>query len=612
MRYTRRSAVAAVMVAGLLLGATARARAQAQPGQPAAAAGTAQGQVLQYVPGDALVVVRVRNLQQVSQKVAKWAEAVGIAAMSREMADPLGSLKNELKITQGLNEQGDMAFAFVDPKLVGGDEDKALLVLLPVSDYQAFLKNFPGAKTQGEVSTFQPEGAPQEYFAAKWGNYAAVAAAKELLAKKPTGIKLPAITAKEVAARDAVLWANIPALRAHALPALKEGRAEALKGIEEGLANDPNAPKQFAPVIKAAVNQFMNVAEGYLNDSQSALVSLNLSDDGIRLAALSEFSPGSYSGKLALGIKPGSQALVSGLPDRKYFVVGGASSNSDVFSRAMADFLNPIAKELGQVEGGKQFADAVNAIQQSLAATKSISFGYVMPEGNLGQEALVQGVAVAKGDAQKIAQTQKQFLKGYSALFAGMPKEAGEVAFNIKEGARTVGGVKLDEFTLDMKVADPAQQEQMKMVMGLIYGPGGAGGVMGAVDNSTFITVQGANDKLLNDAVAAAKANKPNPQLIPNTAMVDKNLPENKFFVEYIALDNIARTAVKAGEQFGFPIKFNLPPNLPPVGFAAAAEGSAVRMDLFVPTQTVQSIVAAGMQAFMQMQGGQQPGQEGL
>ena len=51
-----------------------------------------------------------------------------------------------------------------------------------------------------------------------------------------------------------------------------------------------------------------------------------------------------------------------------------------------------------------------------------------------------------------------------------------------------------------------------------------------------------------------------------------------------------------------------LPQNLAPIGIAAGAEGSAVRIDGFIPATTVQSLVAAGIDAYTQMQ---QKGQGG-
>ena len=67
------TACGAVLAAVLALGSATAARAQ----------------VLQQVPSDALVVVKVSNLKAVSDKVAKFAEALGLSAVQPEFADPL-------------------------------------------------------------------------------------------------------------------------------------------------------------------------------------------------------------------------------------------------------------------------------------------------------------------------------------------------------------------------------------------------------------------------------------------------------------------------------------------------------------------------------------------
>ena len=45
----------------------------------------------------------------------------------------------------------------------------------------------------------------------------------------------------------------------------------------------------------------------------------------------------------------------------------------------------------------------------------------------------------------------------------------------------------------------------------MVYGPFGQTGVMGEIDPKTVVMVQGGNDQLVSDAVAAAKAKTPAP-----------------------------------------------------------------------------------------------------
>ena len=42
-----------------------------------------------------------------------------------------------------------------------------------------------------------------------------------------------------------------------------------------------------------------------------------------------------------------------------------------------------------------------------------------------------------------------------------------------------------------------------------------------------------------------------------------------------------------------------------------STDGNAIRADSYTPTELIKAVVAAGMQTFMQMQGGRQPGGPG-
>src|SRR4051794_20013970 len=78
------------------------------------AAARAEG-VMDQVPADALVVVKVNKLDKTSQKIGKWAEALGLAQLSPDAAHPLGALEKHLNVRQGLDRSGDMAFVFLAP-----------------------------------------------------------------------------------------------------------------------------------------------------------------------------------------------------------------------------------------------------------------------------------------------------------------------------------------------------------------------------------------------------------------------------------------------------------------------------------------------------------------
>jgi len=700
------------------------------------AAARAEG-VLDQVPADAWVVFRVNRLEQTNKKAAAWAEAMGLAQWAPEAADPLGALERKTNV-KGVDHSKDLAVVFVDPAQADGNEDKSMLFLVPTTDYKAFVGSLPNSKTEGNVTTFSENGDEPGYVA-NWGNYAAITPTQTLLSKKPGGLKLSGLAAKEMQEKDAVIYANIPALKQKLLPALQKARADVKKQMQQEMggaggaatgddsgaaatprattpggsrpanrpgnrpgqrpgssgnnpssrANDSadvelaslqqqparqqparrpapaparrppvapgsdanndadadnNAPgarrgqraggpdpavmKQYGPAVNAAVDSYFNFAERFLNDATSATFSLNLTDGGLNTTLAAEFTEGSYLAKIAQGLKNTDANLMAGLPgERKYFAFGGMSVSPEPFNQLVTDYVDPVIKQLaGAGQGGQNFAQLVEAIRKNIQNTKTTAIGYPAATGALGTESIIQAVTVQTGNAKEIAASQKTILRSMNTLMQGLQPAGAAAAgnaqqphvdFQVQEGAKTVGGVKLDQYKMNMQMGDPdsPQAAQAQQMMGMIYGPNGMSGVLGAVNDKTFVAVQGGTDQLVEAVVKAAQ----NPQdVLSGTAPVkaaSQQLPQNRFGVFYLQLDQVITSGVKYAQGFGVPVKMQLPPNLAPIGFTASSQGSAVRFDTHVPTTTIQSIVAAGVQAYMQMQGGGQGAQgapEGL
>ena len=458
------------------------------------------------MPSDALVVVKVSNLKAVSDKVAKFAGALGLAAVQPEFADPLASMQENLQIKEGVDTAGEMAFVMTKPATEDVDEDELLMILVPVSDYKAFLGNFADAKTNGDVTTFTP-GGEQEKHVANWGKYAAIVQNKALLSKKPGGLKLAGLAAKEAREKDAFIFANIPALSVMAMPHLKEARKEGIAEMERELGNDAQA-KQFVPVARAVVNQMLNIAEGFMRDASAAGMSLHLNDQGLQTTLMAEFKPDTYGAKVASQFKNSGEPLMAGLPEgREYFAAGGMINAPEVTGKVLADLLDPISKELAATPSGKSFVPAMDSIKKSAAATKSLAFGYPAPTGEVGQDSVVQSIMVIRGDAKTIAASQKSILQAATDLMKMMPQEAGgQMKFEVTPGGKTVGDLKLDTYKTEMAM-DPnnPQAAQAQAIMSMIYGENGMTGVFGPVNNDAFVLVQGGTDETIQKAVSAAR-----------------------------------------------------------------------------------------------------------
>jgi hypothetical protein len=573
----------------------------------------AQAQVMDQVPSDALVVLRIKNLDQANKKVAKFAKGLGLDQMDPRWADPLGALEQEAKVGKGVNRGGDLAVAFLDPDKFGGNPEQSIVVLVPVSDYKGFLGNFKDTADEGGVTRATPQEGGDEVFLAQWGKYAALSPNKAIVARKPSGgIKLQGAAAKESDAKDAIIYVNMKAVSPKLLPQLREGREQAMQQVVAALEAEDNARK-FVPVAKAFVNQLLNLPERFLTDARSATIGLSLVDEGITSTVMAEFEPGSYLGKLAAGIKNTDGPLTAGLPDRRYFMVGGGAADPKTTAQLLTDVVDPITAELRKIEEARPFMAAIDAWKKAAASMTGQSFGWVAPQGRLGEESLIQQVQVLRGDAKTIHESMRQTLKAMSEVFKMIPPEAGggaAVTFNIKPGGKSVAGVALDTYETKINLPeDNPGAAEAKQMMALIYGPAGQTGVMGAVDPKTFIAVQGGNEKLITDTVAAAKANDDKLANQAGVKMVSAQLPKSRAGVAYVNLEAIVNTGIQAGQQFGaLPPNLRVKPNLPPIGMAIASEGSAIRIDGFVPNALIQGLMTAGLEAQRAFEGGGAPG----
>ena len=578
----------------------------------------ASAQVLQQVPADALVVIKVRNLQDVSKKASGMMQAMGVANLSPAMADPLAAMQEQSGIKNGLDANGDVA-VFVPASVMDNPdaEQKPAVILWPVTDYKAFIANFPEAQTEGAVSTFKMGENPNDSYAANWGKYAAVSQVKELVANKPAnlGLKVAGLAAKELDGKDITVLFNVAPARAKLLPKLKESRPQVIADMKEKMGED-EAQKKYVPLAEAAINGAMDLAEQLLNETNAATYGINLTNEGINTTAIAEFDPKSKLGMRAAQIKGSGGSMLTGLPEGKYLFFGGGQLDPKVITETLNDLLKPIEAELAKLgPDGKVFTDYLASARQALGATQASRFGMVAPAGQLGQESIIQMINLATGDGKTLYDAQKKMFAASDAITQLAAQGKVQSKLTLTPNAKTVAGVQLDTFQSAIAPAEGAAEDaeaaQMKQMMSMMYGPNGISGVTGLVNDKTLVTVTGGSDELVEKAVTAAKSNQDVLGKLAGVTAVSKHLPQNRNLVVYLPIDQMITTGLTYAQQFGMPVQVQLPADLPPVGITAGAEGSAIRVDSHVPSQLVQSLIAAGMQAFMQMQGGQQPGGPG-
>jgi len=581
--------------------------------------GWARGQVLEQVPSDAVAVFEVKDLQALSTKVAKFAKTLGIDQFDPRWADPLASLQDEFDLKQGVNKNGDMAIAVFDrpdkkdakansPAGEGGAPP--VVVLIATDDYKTFLGNFTDVKDDGNgISEVTVKKNQEKLFIIERGKYAEAAMDKLLLSDhKGVGIKLEGAAAKEAQTKDAIVYIDIKTLR----PRIQDGMKQAHDAMNQQF-DHPNAAAgnpfaaQMTPQMRKMFDAYFSAGEQIVKDARSAAFSLNLSDTGIATAAMADFEADSELGKLMAQVKNTDEPMLAGLPEATYFAYGAAKLTPEVSTKLFTDFLQPMMKDMQGDAKGQDMEKALDAMKDSLGVTKSIAMGYVSTAGAPGQ-GLISIVGVAHGDAAKMSENTKAAMPAASS-FMGMGNKKSSVDVSFGE-PKTVDGVKLDTYSMKLNF-DPndAASAQAQQMISMMYGRNGINGSYGVVNPDTLVTLGMADDHLASAAIASAKDNTDTLDQMKGVQKVIGELPKQRSFEGFIALDNIATAGVKLARQQGLAVQFKLPPNLPPIGVSGGTDNSSVRFDMVIPTQLIQSITAAGMQAFMQQNGG--PGRAG-
>jgi len=423
------------------------------------------------------------------------------------------------------------------------------------------------------------------------------------------------------------------------LTAIGKGREQFFKNFERDInrvetprarhaANGAALPIQpnnaqvskYMPLLKTTFGRAFDVADQIVRDADSATYGFELADNGIKATAMAEFNQGTPSAQRIAGLKGTDQPMLTGLPATKYWLLMAIQSgNKDAAQSIINDFLAPIEKEVAALGAdGKPVQEYIDAFKKATAALTSSAFGTLVPTGPLGQEAILQGVGVTSGDAKVLLDAQQQMASSQQAMMDMFypPQMRGMVKFNFTPNAKTIDGVQFNQIQQKVNLQQPGQPNnpqmaQMQQLMNWVYGPNGATGLLGALDAKTVIGAFGTSDTMISKTIASAKAGQDTLSQTPEIAAVAKELPKQRMVAVFFGLDQLVSTAANYAKMFGMPVNFQLPQNLPPIGATVATEGSAIRADGYVPTQLLQSIIAAGIQSYMQMQGGQAPGGPG-
>ncbi len=589
-RTSLRSPMALLMVMTVALcSMVTPARAQALP------------DVLSQAAPNAEIIVVVPNMAATSKKISQFMEAIGFKDVP-EMADPLGSLKQELGLDKGFNEKGAMLISVSGVlKAAQFGEEPELALLIPVTDYKAFIGNFEGAEENGIATLTMPQGMPG--YSRKLGDYCLMGPNKDVIAnykaagsKDVIGKAVGLVGGRHLATNDLSIIINMKAMGSQLRPLLKEAHDEA-KGQMAEFADEDGPMAQAMAMSKGMLATMFDSLDAILRDGDSIVFGSDLSTKGVGFTATAQFREGTALAKMFPGGKGGAADLMAMLPNNPYLMAYAMDMQGIDFQTMVNEFAKRFPKD-------NWFADIVKNSASLMPQTKRVASVYYAPAN---AASLMTGMStVTVIDTTNGANFTKA-TKGYYDQMSKIKMNLGEIeGMNLNFGFTTTYkenalspeaaanvGAKVDEYVvkLDLPKDLMAQMGDGAGMIGMMLR---TAGYVATVDNTVMMTTT-VDTNLLKVGVEAIKKKNG----LATTAHVkqvrEAGLPANANFEAYVNVGSITQLFNQfsaLAQMFQIPEmpeipQIEVPNNLPPIAMGGQVEAGGMSARFYVPMPVI-------------------------
>lgn len=557
---------------------------------PSLHAQQAAPQVLSAVPANSEIVILVPSLTGLNQKLATLNAAMG--GMVPWMNDTLGEVKRNSGMLNGVNDQGGAAIV-MNNLIEAADaqtEEPPFVLLMPVSDYAAFVGNF---NTMPAADGLTPANTPQgqQVFLREVNGYAVMGADRDVVRGFQPGNAANAMLTKagklggQVAGKsDFMILVDMGQMAPKLIPKLNEAMAMA----EQGMVNNPDAanspidPKLVMDLYKKGITSF-------LQSSEMLVMGMDINELGVGLSYSAQFKPGSDMANFMKPTQMTAAQIMSGNADAPYFFAVSQNYQS-IDMASIVKTITGLVKDTSP-----QLAGAIDAAMPLIEQTQGTSAAYYPGQMGLAGGLFNSAQVIKTADGAQYVQTFQAFLDKLkqTRIPVEMPGAAAqggqgpnEIAFFTQYKANTtnVEGVAIDQYELRYDFP-PALLAQMNPQMMMLTGMSSQRGYVAQVGNTVIIT-SSADLPTLTQAIQSVKNNK---GLASNQGItqVRQQLTPDAQFEAYLNVGTIASTGMNMAAAFGQPIELQVPANMAPVGYSMSLSENGAAARTFVPMDVI-------------------------
>lgn len=557
---------------------------------------------LDQAAGDAEIVIVIPSLSGLSEAVAAFATQTGLDQIAPEFDDGLGAFKRQMGWVEGVDDEGAMlvvvsglADAITAETNDQPSEDPDAIMLVPVSDYQAFVAQLGGdAGADATAVTYQNlDGYESDGYAKELNGYAVMGDSLETVQAYAAGDQgkamaeaLGPIVTDYLNGGDALIYLDMAALA----PSLNLGIDKAIQEIGEAMKKNEQAPADnWASMIEPMINLYEQSGRLLVDGTDKLLLSMDFGDDGVGMTISSQLTGDSELASFfapAADAKGGSNSgkLLASLPDQPY--IYASSVDATQFG------LTALVEKITDAMGDGNDAGFMAMYQESLAImkdVKGVASVFYAPEpaammaGGFYTSLTVYDVA----DADAFLASQKASLEKLSEVKVALPamqegQPASEMTFTTTytEKALVIDGTDVHQFQINTIL--PPEMMQQFGPMAALMGNAGTGGYIAAKDGKVIVST--VTDPQLITRGLQALGNADGVGSAGTIATLrENNLPEDSSMEVYLSLDGIANTANQFLVMFPSIGQVEVPADLPPLAMGGASDGEGVAMRMFLP-----------------------------
>ena len=551
--------------------------------------------VVDRVPANAAGVVMIRNVAESHERVKHI-----IDMFPKKEGDEDGmKVFDEMLETPGINKAGSAAIVMLPGAdgTVTKEQPPETLMIVPVSDYKAFVGKFGGNATD-KVTKVEFKPGEEKVARDIGGGYAVVAdtqATAESFEGKGGNTEAHAKVLGKVGGRIAdesnvVIVGNVKALR----PVIQEAISN-VKDQGEMVSMMAGANPQVGNSAAGGLAVITAMMEGFEKDGQAGVIGINIGDAGITLDVGAQFTEGSEVAKF-FAEDGNSARLVKNLPNQPFYFAGAVDSSNAGLKQIMKNAAKMSADAVAQASkkaaenSGKADAPAdptpspFGAFTSDLDNQTGVAF-------SMGQSPAVMGGIFIKTSTYQEGKDPAKMLTNYRAnLKKADGVKSGPVTTKVTytEGSSKVGDTSVDSWkmSIDMDPADPSAA-QAKQAMAMIFGPAGPGGLT-AQTKSGLVSIMGSDATFMGAAIDAANGGKNQSEDELFTAAAG-HLPKNRTAEFYIGVKPIMETVTGIMAMMGGGGNFQVPDKLSPIAIGATTDNGGTDFRVFVPADVIKS-----------------------